>query len=105
MQDEKFNEIITNLVADLVRLEEKITSLTERLGENTEFTKENLSQLQDLKSSVRVIEIKIQHLENNDISIKEESKSATDNKREWLREIVIVILSLALGGLASWILK
>jgi uncharacterized protein (UPF0335 family) len=94
---------ITEVVSDVARLEEKINAITDRLKENTEITQENLTQLHEVKTVLRVMEMKIHHLEKTDKEHTEIHEKAQESKREWSREIFIAILAFALGIIAKWV--
>ena len=102
MSKERETEQITEVVSDVARLEEKINALTEKLTQNTELTQENLTQLHEVKTVLRVMEMKIHHLEKTDENLHATREKEKDVKREWSKEIFIALFAFALGLLAKW---
>jgi len=95
-------EQLTEVVTDVVRLEEKINAITEKLHQNTELTQENLVQLHEVKTVLRVMETKIHHLEETDQEHTERHEKEKDNKQQWARDVFIALFAFALGLLAKW---
>jgi hypothetical protein len=100
-ENDPFTEM-TEVVSDVVRLEEKINAITEKLHENTVLTQENLAQLHEVKTVLKVMETKIIHLEETDQEQGQNREKDRDNKREWAREIGVALVGFALGLAAKW---
>lgn len=99
---EHTTEQITEVVSDVARLEEKLNAITDKIHENTELTQQNLTQLHEVKTVLRVMETKIVHLERVDREHRQTHDTEKENKREWGREIGVALLAFALGLLAKW---